>query len=114
MSLFRYPQTYYKNDGAYVGGEWTASVTGPFTFLGTIQPDTGKDVFPKETGRDDTGRVRVFSSTRLAVGEEDGGAKGDMVIYDGRWYELIQAFPHQNRIIPHYEYLAELREGFTP
>lgn len=114
MSLFRYPQTYYKNDGAYVGGEWTATVTGPFTFLGTIQPDTGKDVFPKEPGRDDVGRVRVFSTTALTVGEQGGTAKGDLVTYRGRWYELIQALPHLNRIIPHHEYLAELREGFTP
>lgn len=113
MSLFRYPQTYYSNTGGYVRGEWVTGYSGPLSFSGTIQPDTGKDLFPKETGQDDVGRVKVVSTTKLKASEETMGV-GDLVVYGGRHYELVKELPYLNRIIPHYSYVGELREGVTP
>ena len=91
-------------------GEVTATET-PFTFIGSIQPETAKDLSLRDEARLDEGRVKIYTAERLVVGVEGGSALGDIVIYDEHRYEVIQELPFQNGLIPHRKYIATLRDS---
>lgn len=113
-TLFPLPQTYFRVTGAYVSGRWVSAITGPFTFLGTVQPVTAKDVSPGEPGRQDLGDVKVYSSQALNPGEQGSTNKGDVIFWAGRYWEIMQEMPYKSMLIPHWKYIAELRPDFVP
>lgn len=111
-TLFPLPQTYYRNAGDYVDGRWVSTVSGPLTFLGSVQPITAKDVAAGIPGRQDVGDVKVYASEALKVGEQGSLYKGDVVFWQGRYWEIMQELPHQSMLIPHFKYIAELRPDY--
>lgn len=83
----------------------------PFTFRGSIQPESAKDQSLREEGRFDEGRVKIYTGTRLQVGVDGGSLLGDIVEYGGHKYEVIQEVPYLNGLISHRKYVATLRSG---
>jgi hypothetical protein len=78
-------------------------------FIGTIQPMTGKDLELVTVGREDRGKVKIYSDRELNVGIEGTNKSGDLVFYQSKKYEIIQAMDFQNGVLPHYKYIAEFR-----
>jgi len=106
-----FPKTInYKNvSGAYVDGEYQKSDVES-TFTGSVQPVTGKDTVSLEVGRDDLGKVKIYSDSELNVSIEGNTSKpGDVVIWQGDEWEVIQEMKFQNDLINHYKYIAEFR-----
>lgn len=114
MSMFPFPQTYYKVTGTYVRGEWSPTVTGPFTFKGTIQPLNANDVKSSDAARREIGTCKVYSSTEMAVSMQGTANSGDHVLWQGSYWEIIDKIPNQSRIISHYKYIAAVRPDFVP
>lgn len=85
--------------------------SAPFTFVGSIQPESAKDQSLREEGRLDEGRVKIYTSSILQVGVDGGPLLGDVVQYGGHKYEVIQELPFDNGLIPHRKYIATLRDG---
>lgn len=79
------------------------------TFDGSIQPLNAKEQSLRQEGRLDSGRVKVYTGDTLNVGAEGGGLVGDLVEYDGRWYEIVGGHAYLNGLIPHRKYEAVLR-----
>ena len=50
--------------------------------------------------------MKVYSNTPLAVSVEGGDTPGDIVVWQGRQWEVVAELPYQNGLIPHYKYLA--------
>ena len=92
--------------GSYVRGDWVVSTTENFTFVGSVQPLTGKETEFLPENRRDTGLVKVYSNTPLAVSLEGSSAAGDVVIWAGKRWELIQELVYANGLIDHYKYIA--------
>ena len=89
--------------GSYVRGDWVVSTTENFTFVGSVQPLTGKETeFLPETRRD-TGLVKVYSNTPLAVSLEGSNTAGDVVIWAGKRWEVIQELVYANGVFDHYK-----------
>ena len=95
------------NTGAYVDGTWIEGTKDLKTFLGSVQPASGKDIESLPTGRRDKGIVKGYAPTPLAVSEESGNTSGDVVHYDRRRWELIYEGGYQNGLVPHYKYMAQ-------
>ena len=93
--------------GAYVDGTWVEGTKDIKTFLGGVQPASGKDIESLSTGRRDKGIVKVYSTIELAVSEESGNTSGDIVHYRGKRWELIYEGGFQNGLIPHFKYMAQ-------
>lgn len=91
-------------------GEWTAGATSSVPFVGDIQPMANREATALNVGRHDLGKVNVFSESELLVTTQGGPAKGDIVFFSGKNYEVIKDNTHLNGIIDHYTYVAELRE----
>ena len=110
MSLFAYPQIGSRpGTSSYVGGVWTSAAPSALSFRGTIQPITGKELESLNVGQDDTGKVKVYSTTKLNVAKKGDNATGDIVYYNGKKWELIDELDYQNKLIQHYKYIAEYR-----
>ena len=93
-----------------VEGQWTDTVETPFTFKGDAQPYKERDSALIPVGRHDVGKYMIFTDAPLQVSELDGPIKGDLILLDGRKYELMVEDNHDNNLISHYTYQAELRE----
>lgn len=109
-----FPKTilYKQVTGSYVSGVWTPS-EGDSTFEGSVQPVTGKDLVNLNVGREDRGKVKVYSDTKLNVSLEGTNKSGDKVIWQDQIWELIQELQYQNGLVPHYKYIGEYR-GESP
>jgi hypothetical protein len=81
------------------------------TFTGNVQPMSGKEQESLPFGREDRGKVKVYSNDQLKVAKGgDTENPGDIVIYEGMKWELIYELPYQNNLIPHYKYIGEYVE----
>lgn len=105
-----FPKTidYLQVTGSYVNGVWTKAESAS-TFEGSVQPVTGKEVESLPVGREDRGKVKVYSNTPLNVSTEAQGHSGDIVIWEGQKWEVIFELKYQNGLIDHYKYIAEYR-----
>lgn len=79
------------------------------TFIGTVQPASGKDLESVPIGRRDKGIVKVFSGTELNVGIEGSNKSGDIILHQSKRWEIIQEMAFQNNLISHYKYFAMLK-----
>jgi hypothetical protein len=108
-TLFPKTQTLYQIKVKTINGVYKEFKTEG-TFSGSIQPITGKELETIEVGREDRGKVKVYSSTKLNVGEAGKDYSGDVVVYDGREWEIIHELSYLNDLISHYKYIAEYRK----
>lgn len=92
--------------GSYVRGDWVVSTVENFTFTGSVQPLTGKETEFLPENRRDTGLVKIYSNTPLAVSLEGSNTAGDVVIWAGKRWELIQELVYANGLVEHYKYIA--------
>lgn len=104
-TLFPSTIIYLQVSGSRVNGIWTPSMVEK-TFVGSVQPAVGKDTELLPEGRRDKGSVKLYSNTPLQVSLEGSDSSGDIVIWQGRKWEIVTAIPNQNNLIPHYKYLA--------
>lgn len=107
-TLFPRPILLERGSGSYVNGEWVRSTpTLTETFLGSVQPASGKDIEALPQARLDKGHVNVYSSIRLKVSTEGQPESGDIVQWQAQRWEIISQGRYQNDLINHYEYVAQ-------
>jgi hypothetical protein len=104
-TLFPTLHNYLRVSGTRVSGVWTPTTVAA-TFLGSVQPAVGKDTDLVPEGRRDKGSVKVYSNTPLNVSLEGSDSSGDIIIWQGRKWEVVTALPNQNGLIPHFKYMA--------
>lgn len=110
MIMFPTNHVAQRQNTTWVNGVATAGVPTAIPFKGDMQPFSNVDAVALNVGRAGIGKITVFSDIALQTSEQGGQVVGDMVTFEGKTYEIIQESAHRNRLIPHYEYYAELRE----
>lgn len=80
------------------------------TFIGSVQPTTGKDIESLPSGRGDLGMVKIYSDTELNVSVEGSNTPGDIVVWQGQRWQVVHEMKFQNSLINHYKYFAEYRD----
>jgi hypothetical protein len=117
MTLISATQTYTYRLGKYVKGIWTESDDLPGTFEGSIQPLSYKDIQALPAGREDKGKIKIYSDVQLPIGSEiNPGTEdiektsGAIIDWQGKTWEIIQELSYQMGLISHYKYIAEIRE----
>lgn len=117
MTLISGTQTYTYKLGKYINGIWTEGTEETETFNGSIQPLNYKDIRSLEVGRQDVGKIKIYSDIQLPVGSEieEGDisvekSSGAIILWQSKWWEVIQEIAYQMNLISHYKYIAEYRE----
>lgn len=114
VCLFPKTLTVARRSFSLVKGVYTEGATVTVTFKGNVQPLSNRDVVGLNVGRHDVGKVRIFSDTRLVETKTPSTPStdetcGDIITFAGQEYEVIQENVHDNGLLPHYLYIAELR-----
>lgn len=112
MIMFPSSHVATRKNQTWVNGVATDGVATLVPFEGDIQPLSNKDAVALNIGRADIGKVTVFSDRKLQETKQGPGGTlcGDFVTFEGQQYEVIQESAHRNKLLPHWEYYAELRE----
>jgi len=79
-------------------------------FLGSVQPMSWKETQSLSVGRQDAGKVKIYSDIKLPVSREGGTTPGALVLWQNEKWELIDESVFQNDLINHYKYIGELRK----
>lgn len=90
-------------------GVWTTGTPETLTFLGSVQPLSGKDLLVLEPGSRDTGKVWIYTGSQLKKRTEGSQDIADVLVHDGARWEVIDDKGYSNGIIPHHKYMAEYR-----
>lgn len=94
--------------GSRSGGKWVPVIT-EVTFTGSVQPVSAHELLALDIGRQNVGKLKIYSNSKIFVSRTATDKSGDLILWDGKLYEVIQENYYANGLIPHYKYFAELR-----
>jgi hypothetical protein len=107
-----FPQTYnYKpfSTAGYVKGRFQSTYLDETTFIGNVQPATQEEINSLDIGRELRGTIKIYTDQVFNIAEEGTKTNGDIIIYEGKEYEVISLNNHTGTLLPHKKYFAELR-----
>lgn len=107
-TLFPQKHTVIRRQGEYNKGVWRSHST-TLNFMGSIQPVSGREIDALPIARKDIGTVKIYSSTPLCIAEEGKENTGDIVLFCGRQWEVVQRLDYTNGLIPHLKYIGQDR-----
>lgn len=90
-------------------GIWQDGVSEEKTFDGSVQPMSGKEVQSLPVGRQDTGKVKVYSNIELPISQQGGDNRGAIIQWNAMEWEVVFELINSNDLINHYKYVAEYR-----
>jgi hypothetical protein len=97
-----------KTGGDYVRGQWTPGEPGDTGFKGSWQPASGKTLELLPEGKRSREVFKCFAPLSLDFTSADahGDAEADLIIWQGKEYEVTTAAQWNNGLIPHWELLC--------
>ncbi len=107
-TLFPQPQTAVRKRGGYTNGVWSSSSV-TISFSGSIQPISGKEIEALPIARKDIGSIKIYSNQPLRISEQGKENTGDIVLWQGRKWEVVQQLDYTNGLIPHIKYIGQDR-----
>lgn len=106
---FRTTVSVKRKTGDYVKGRWTPDADVNATITASVQPITGKELESLNIGREELGKVKVYTDDTLYISDEGNERSGDWIIWQGDYYEAIGEQKNKNNIINHHKYICEYR-----
>lgn len=108
--LFPRPTSVYKaTGGVRTKGKWVPGTYTLYTVMGRARYFTAFEVSNLPDGKVNTGHIKFFSNDRLNAAVDGDDSIGDIIVYDGKYFEVIQETHTPMGLINHYRYEAEFR-----
>lgn len=97
-----------KTGGEYVKGQWVAGVPNDISFHGSWQPASGKMLELLPQGKRSREVFKCFAPLAVEFSSADahGDAEADIIVWEGKEYEVTTAAKWNNGLIPHWELLC--------
>jgi hypothetical protein len=97
-----------KTGGDYVRGQWVSGKPGDEAFKGTWQPASGKMLELLPEGKRSREVFKCFAPFAMDFTSADarGDAEADLIVWQGKEYEVTTAAQWDNGLIPHWELLC--------
>ena len=97
-----------RGKGEYIRGKWVHGENIENLFRGTFQPETGQILELLPEGKRDREVATVFSPISMlwTPADTENEETGDLISYDNKLYEVIQAHKWKNGLINHWELLV--------
>ena len=95
--------------GTYIDGRWIEGdlTLNTFTIQTSVQPANGKDLEVLPEGLRTNDIFKIYPKTKLQAVDQHNNQEADIVIWDGKDYEVIFAGDWQNNLISHYKALIQ-------
>jgi hypothetical protein len=98
-----------RTSGAYdENGIWQVAFSTDDTIVATIQPVMGEEYQNLPEGRKQFGTIKIYTTADLKAFDQSTNSAGDIVIFDGRNWEVAQKLIFSSGLIPHKKYIAYL------
>lgn len=107
-----FPKTYSVKkyaEGTRVKGRYVNGVRTTVSVVADAQPITGKELESLNIGRQELGKIKIYMDEQLRISDEGTKQNGDIFVWHGDDYEVIQQLP-RDHLIPHNKYIGELRK----
>jgi hypothetical protein len=116
MSLFKNMPLIKRSfvPGTRVKGTWVEGTQADTNFKGTAQPASGRVLELLPEGKRNTETISVFAPITLdfITADPELQRSGDIIIWEGRQYEVQTARKWAGGILPHWELVAtRVKEG---
>jgi len=114
MSLLRTTRLTKRSfTGSRVNGVWVKGEPEDMEFAGTVQPASGKVMEYLPEGKRNAETISVFAPPEMQFtpADDERNVAGDLVIYEGRPYEVVIAKKWNVGLLPHWELAASRVDG---
>ena len=97
-------------------GHKVESIEKEFTIQADYQPTSQDDVLNLPEGRSFSQTLNLTTTTDLIVADFDktNTHNSDLLLIEGRFYEVLSKKEYQQNVINHYEYVVVLSERKLP
>jgi hypothetical protein len=97
-----------KVDGGYVKGQWKAGTPNDTPFEGSWQPASGKTLELLPEGKRGREVYKCFAPIEMEFTSADdhGDNEADLIIWEGKEYEVTTAAKWNSGYLPHWEMLC--------
>jgi hypothetical protein len=103
IGIFRRPYTIRRHGEQKVVSGYAVSGDSDFTAKLNVQPLSAKELLALPEGERTVARVKTFGSDALISADEHSQTPGDLLYYDGRWYECKSCVHWLHTPLAHYE-----------
>ena len=69
------------------------------TFIGNCQPTSGRQIDPMLVERHQMGFIQCWTMEPLNVSQEGSDKPGDVILWDGSEWEVVQELPRKGEIL---------------
>lgn len=87
----------------YTKGIAQAEGTANITIKASVQPLRANEMELLPEGRRDSEAFRLYTDTELLPADEVTKKNADVVVYNGKDYEVLSCARWQNRVVPHFK-----------
>jgi hypothetical protein len=97
-----------KTGGGYVKGQWKEGAPNDTPFMGSWQPAGGKTLELLPAGKRSREVYKCFAPIELDItpADENGETEADIIVWEGKEYEVTTAQKWNNGNLPHWELLC--------
>jgi hypothetical protein len=94
--------------GDWVKGSWVEGEKNTTPFKGTWQAASGQALQVLDVGKRSREAYKAFAPIELdfTAADEDRGISGDIVVWEGKEYEVSNAVKLNNGLLPHWELIC--------
>lgn len=108
MTLFNNTISVVRTQGTFIDGIWQECFSVDETVSGSVQVVSGEEFTRLPEGRKQFGVVKIYTDSDLKASELSDDSTGDVILFDGRKWEIYARLPYANGLISHNKYLASL------
>lgn len=101
--IFRRPYTVRRRGEQRIIDGYAVRDSSDFTAMLNVQPLSADELLALPEGERTVRRVKAFGADGLISADEHGGRPGDLLYYDGRWYECKTCVHWLHTPLAHYE-----------
>jgi len=96
-------------DGEFIKGKFIPGAQFSRNTIADIQPITGKELESLNIGRQELGKIKIYTDDIYTISKEGTTKNSDIIVWKGNDYEIIQKLPYDGDLINHNKYIAEIR-----
>ena len=103
IGIFRRPYTVRRRSEQRIINGYAVRDSSDFTIMLNVQPLSANELLALPEGERTVKRVKTYGADELISADEHGGRPGDMLYYDGQWYECKTCVHWLHTPLAHYE-----------